>query len=105
MPLPQSTIQRIAGKAYLEASLHFNPVFSKDQHTACKACYTAGAEKEAERAQEIIDQYKKICEIAGVPKLLIDNPNLINGQLPTDEQIRKSWETIKEWERQTKNSK
>lgn len=45
-----------------------------------------------------MESYKKICKIAGVPKLIIDNPNLINSSKLSKEDIVWAKNKIKEYE-------
>lgn len=51
--LPAETMEAIELKAEHEAALHFHPVYSPDQNTACLICYRNGAKEYATRMLQV----------------------------------------------------
>ena len=51
--LPADTLEAIEMKAEHEAALHFHPIHSRDQNTACRICYRNGAKEYAIKLHQV----------------------------------------------------
>src|SRR5688572_16200759 len=80
--LPAEVLEEIELKAEHEAALHFHPVYSRDQNTACRICYRNGAKEYATKLhQSNIEATNLKMSIIG----LEDEIRVLKGRIGTHE--------------------